>query len=500
MQGGSLANVAYRVAPRLGRYEILGSLGRGGMANVYLARTWGDAGFSRLFAVKVLHPHLAEDAAFVSMLLDEARIAARLHHPNVVPIVDLGSQDGSHYVVMDYVEGCPLSALLNKHHDERPPRVLVSIMLDALCGLHAAHTLTDDDGAPMNLVHRDVSPQNILVGVDGTAHITDFGVARAESRIGGTRPGQFKGKVAYMAPEQIRGAHVDSRTDVFVAGAMLWSALTGCKLFSGESNAETMTNVLQKEIAPPSTVGLHPPAAFDAVVLRALERNPDDRFASAQEMEDALREAAVAAGALGTRREVGDWVKATFADELSARRTAIRAAATPARASIPESSPSTSGLRSTPDFGSMFPPALEDGSGSSSSRRSSSERTARATWRLPAIVAGVVAVAALAVAFGAWRALREPQPAPSAPASLASAPATAAGPPAFPATTAVAPATASAPVSAASPAVAATLAVSTVTPPAIRTQPYLRKPAASAGDTTRPPTPTVWDKDSPLPP
>src|SRR5580658_2596874 len=156
----------------LGRYEIVGILGRGGMATVYLARSAGEAGFSRLFAIKVLHPHLADEQGFVSMLLDEGQIAARLHHPNVVPIVDLGSQGDIRYVVLEYVEGCSLSALFAKHRDQRPARLIVPILLDALAGLHAAHTLTDDDGKLLNLVHRDVSPQNVLVGADGAARIT----------------------------------------------------------------------------------------------------------------------------------------------------------------------------------------------------------------------------------------------------------------------------------------------------------------------------------------
>ncbi len=164
----------------LGRYELIGVLGREAWPTCTWAATRAKAGFQRLFAIKVLHPHLAHEEAFVEMLLDEARIAARLHHPNVVPIVDLGTQDGIYYVVMEYVEGCALSVLLKKNRDRRPPRLLIPIILDALSGLHAAHTLTDDDGASMRpLVHRDVSPQNILVGVDGMARLTDFGIAKA---------------------------------------------------------------------------------------------------------------------------------------------------------------------------------------------------------------------------------------------------------------------------------------------------------------------------------
>jgi serine/threonine protein kinase len=333
----------------LGRYEILGALARGGMATVYLGRHSGEAGFKRLYAIKVLHPHLADDGSFVDMLLDEARIAARLHHPNVVPIVDLGSQDGSHYVVMEYVEGCSLSALLAKYRDSRPPRLIVPLVLDALAGLDAAHSLTDDDGKSLGLVHRDVSPQNILVGVDGSARITDFGIAKAASKINSTQPGQLKGKLAFMAPEQLKNAsNVDARTDVFAAGAMLWSALTGRRLFLGASDAETLNNVLTLEVPKPSTVGFQPPAELDEVCLRALEREPDKRYQTAAEMEDALRAAAEKAGVIGSKREVAEWLASAFGDELAERRAIIRGTDSSSR---PSAASQISGFRVIPAVG-----------------------------------------------------------------------------------------------------------------------------------------------------
>jgi eukaryotic-like serine/threonine-protein kinase len=343
-----------RGMPRmLGRYELLGALARGGMATVYLGRHRGEAGFQRLFAIKVMHEHLADDEEFVAMLLDEARIAARLHHPNVVPIVDLGSQDGLHYVVMEYIEGCSLAALLKKFQGQRPPRLLLPIVIDVLAGLHAAHSLKDDDGNPMNLVHRDVSPQNVMVGIDGTARITDFGIARAESRIMSTRPGQLKGKLAFMAPEQIRGTEsVDCRADLFSAGAMLWSALTGRRLFLADSDAATLSNILQLTIPPPSTVGCQPPQALDVLFERALERDPDKRFQSAQEMEEALRDAAMAAACFGSRREVAAWVQAGFGDELEERRRAIKTAADVPR---PQLDSVLSGSGMIPSVGSFTP-------------------------------------------------------------------------------------------------------------------------------------------------
>jgi eukaryotic-like serine/threonine-protein kinase len=309
----------------LGRYELLGLLGRGGMANVYLGRHAGGAGFQRLFAIKVLHPHLAQEGPFVEMLLDEARIAASLHHPNVVPIVDLGTQGDIHYVVMEYVEGCALSVLLKKNPDQRPPRLLIPIILDALSGLHAAHSLTDDEGEAMRLVHRDVSPQNILVGVDGMARLTDFGIAKAESRINTTRPGELKGKVSFMSPEQIQNPEsVDHRSDVFSAGVLLWTALTGKQLFEAASTGAAMVNTLRMAVERPSQVGLKPPAVFDAICLRALERNVDARLDSALTFEESLRSAATANGLCGSRREVGEWVLSAVGEELAERRNANR--------------------------------------------------------------------------------------------------------------------------------------------------------------------------------
>jgi serine/threonine protein kinase len=315
-----------RSGPRfLGRYEVIGELARGGMGTVYLARHAGEAGFQRLFAIKVLHAHLAEEAGFVDMLRDEARIAARIHHPNVVAVVDIGTQGESHYIVMEYVEGPSFATLWKRSRDNRPLDLIVSVMIDTLEGLHAAHTLTDEDGQPLHLVHRDVSPQNVLVGVDGVARITDFGIAKAESRIASTMPGTRKGKLQFMSPEQIRDPEkIDHRTDVWAAGVVLYSLLTGEHLFRGENDAATVHNVIGKEVPTPSARGEKPPEVFDAIIAKALDRDVSKRFSSALEMADSLRKAAVEAGFLGSRQGVAKWVTATFAEELESRRGAIR--------------------------------------------------------------------------------------------------------------------------------------------------------------------------------
>ena len=324
-----------RSGPRfLGRYEIIGELARGGMGTVYLARHAGEAGFQRLFAVKVLHAHLAEEAGFVDMLRDEARIAARIHHPNVVAVVDIGTQGDSHYIVMEYVEGPSFATLWKRSRDKRPIDMIVSVMLDTLEGLHAAHTLTDEEGEPLQLVHRDVSPQNILVGVDGVARITDFGIAKAESRISSTQPGMRKGKLQFMSPEQIKDAEkIDLRTDVWAAGVVLYGLLTGEHLFRDDNDAATVHNVIAKEVPLASSRGHSPPAAFDAVILKSLERDPRNRYDTALDMAEALRKAAAEANVLGSRHTVARYVTSTFGEELESRRTAIREVAK--RRSVP---------------------------------------------------------------------------------------------------------------------------------------------------------------------
>jgi eukaryotic-like serine/threonine-protein kinase len=309
----------------LGRYELIGELARGGMGTVYLARNAGEGRFQRLFAIKVLHPHLAAETAFIDMMRDEAQIAARLHHPNVVPILDLGMEGDVHYVVMDYVEGPALSTIFRRSPDHRRPDALVAIVIDTLEGLHAAHTLQDDHGEEIRLVHRDVSPPNILVGSDGIARITDFGIAKAEARMTSTRPGTRKGKLQFMSPEQIRdGETIDHRTDIWAIGVVLWNALTGRNLFKGESDGATIHNILEKVIPPPSTEGLKPPSCFDTIVLRALSRDPANRYATALEMADALRVTAAGNGLAATKQDVAGWVVEMLGAELEQRRKAVR--------------------------------------------------------------------------------------------------------------------------------------------------------------------------------
>jgi serine/threonine-protein kinase len=306
----------------VGRYAIYDRIAAGGMATVHLGRLVGERGFSRTVAIKRLHPHLAMDPDFVGMFLDEARLAARVRHPNVVPTIDVVAKGDEVFLVMEYVDGEPLSALLRAANErgERVPIDYVSTLVTGILeGLHAAHQAIDDQGQPLNIVHRDISPHNVLVGVDGIARVIDFGVAKAMGQVHSTREGQIRGKLAYMSPEQVRGASLDGRTDVFAASVVLWECLTGQKLFKAENDMALMRLLLSAPIEPPSQYAPEVPPALDAVVLRGLERDVERRYASADAMAAALTEALPGAPA----RKVGAWVRELGGKKLLARAAIV---------------------------------------------------------------------------------------------------------------------------------------------------------------------------------
>ncbi|MEJ7727726.1 MAG: serine/threonine-protein kinase [Polyangiaceae bacterium] len=310
--------------PRLlGRYALYDEIASGGMAVVHFGHVAGAAGFSRPVAVKRLHPQFARDPEFVSMFLDEARVAARVQHPNVVSTVDVVAMDGELFLVLEYVHGESLAGLLRacRERGERlPPAVAVAILSGALAGLHAAHQATDSDGRPLCVVHRDVSPHNILVGADGVTRVLDFGVAKATVRAQSTREGQLKGKLRYMAPEQLRGAEVTRTADVYSAGVVLWEALTGDRLFSADNDAALFGQVLEGVVVPPSRRAPTLPRGIDAPVLRALQREPSLRFATARDMAIGLE----AALAPASPHEVGAWVERRAGEALAHRAEILR--------------------------------------------------------------------------------------------------------------------------------------------------------------------------------
>jgi serine/threonine-protein kinase len=305
----------------VGRYELHHELASGGMATVYLGRLRGPVGFSRTVAIKRLHPQFAKQPDFVAMFVDEARLASRIAHPNVVPMLDVVAEGGELFLVMEYVHGESLSELvsLTRACGERIPLPIASAMVGGLLeGLHAAHEIKDQRGEPLDAVHRDVSPQNVLVGVDGVARVLDFGIAKATDRLQTTRDGGLKGKVNYMAPEQLRMEPVDRRADIYAAGVVLWELTTGERLRRA-SNAVSALHEIEQAVLAPSSSASGIPAELDRVTLRALARRPDDRFQTAREFAQAL-EAAVAPAA---PREVGRWVERLADAALAPRATLV---------------------------------------------------------------------------------------------------------------------------------------------------------------------------------
>jgi serine/threonine-protein kinase len=292
----------------------------GGMATVHFGRLLGAAGFLRTVAIKHLLPHYSRDADFISMFLDEARLAARIQHPNVTVPLDVVVLEESEeiFLVMEYIHGENLALLLKgaqRTKNPAPPSVSASIMSGALHGLHAAHEATNELGLPLNIVHRDVSPQNIMVGADGVARVLDFGVAKAISRLQSTRQGQMKGKLSYMAPEQVRSSEIDRRVDIFAAGIVFWEALTLKKLFKADDPAGIVAKVIAGPIVPPSVINPEVPPTLDRVVMTALERDVSARFQTAGDFASAIEEAIP----LSARRKVGEWVTQVGSKGLALR-------------------------------------------------------------------------------------------------------------------------------------------------------------------------------------
>jgi serine/threonine protein kinase len=271
-----------------GRYELIEQIAAGGMAEIWLARQYGLPDFHRIVVVKKLNEDLKEDETFVRMFLDEARTSAQLTHPNVVQIYDLGFKDDEYFIAMEYIHGEDLVEITHSAVETEqliPIGHAVRIVADALKGLHHAHTLVGTDGSPLGIVHRDVSPHNVLVSYDGMVKLVDFGIAKARTQTEVTGSGMLKGKHAYMSPEQVRGDHVDHRSDIFTIGIVLYELSTGHRLFVGRNEVETLEAVLQAPIPRPSTRTADFPEKLDDIIMRALERDPDLRYQSAQEMQ-----------------------------------------------------------------------------------------------------------------------------------------------------------------------------------------------------------------------
>ncbi len=337
---------------RIGRYELCFELASGGMASVYLARIDGVSGFEKLVALKRIHRHLAKEKGYVNMFLDEARIASRITHPNVCSVFDFGEAGGEHYIAMEYLVGEPLSRLLSRVAGDQSQRKspllplrMSRIIADACEGLHAAHELKDANGDLLHVVHRDVSPRNLFVTYDGAVQVVDFGIASASQRLHHTSTGQVKGTFAYMAPEQLSAQPIDRRVDIWALGVALWEMLAIRRLFKRDTTANTIHSVLYDEIRPPSEHRPQVPEELDRIVMKALQRDPKDRWRTAREMGRALRQF------LGTQKEImgpaelSEWVGEVF-PQGEARKSQLMEIARLASTSLP-AMPQINGLDTT---------------------------------------------------------------------------------------------------------------------------------------------------------
>jgi serine/threonine protein kinase len=306
----------------VGRYTVHGELASGGMATVHIGRMGAAGGFSKLVAIKRMHPQFAKDPDFLAMFLDEARLVTRIRHPNVVQPLDVIVEGGEVLLVMEYIHGEALSRInrvLRARSERIPLRIAIAIMSAMLHGLHAAHEAKSEKGEPLGIVHRDISPQNIIVGVDGVARVLDFGIAKAADQVHLTREGELKGKLIYMAPEQLLGEPVSRRTDIFSAAAVLWECLTGQRLFDSDSQSALLLRARMQKVDPPSDYAPEIPPALDAIVVKGLALDQNARWATAREMAMALEEVVHPA----TPAQVGAWVEQVAAKALAERQARI---------------------------------------------------------------------------------------------------------------------------------------------------------------------------------
>jgi eukaryotic-like serine/threonine-protein kinase len=302
-----------------GRYRLLKKIASGGMGQVLLARK-GDPGYEKLVVLKRILPHLVEDEEFFSMFKEEARIAMRLDHPNIARINEFGAESGVHFIEMEYVAGEDLRRISKRSAAQElpmPPGVLLRIIADAAAGLDFAHKAVDGKGQPLHLVHRDISPQNILLGFDGSVKLIDFGVAKAAGRAQHTATGILKGKFPYMSPEQADGDGLDARSDVFALGIVLWELLTSKRLFKGENDLATQRLVRACQVPRPSSVGSLMPSDFDAIAMKALMKNKADRYRDAAQFREALESYAVAQSIAASNAQLSSFMKQLCAEAVA---------------------------------------------------------------------------------------------------------------------------------------------------------------------------------------
>lgn len=305
-----------------GKYRLVAELGSGGMGDVFLAFVQGPRGFNKLQVIKRLRPELAEDDEFLGMFLNEARLAARLNHPNVVQTNEVGEADGTHFIAMEYLEGQSLHAVLRRAQGRFPLTMHLRVLAEVCAGLHHAHELLDFDGTPLAVVHRDCSPQNIFITYDGGVKVLDFGIAKATDSSSFTRTGVLKGKVPYMAPEQLEGHDVDRRADVFAVGSMLWEAAAGTRLWKGLNDVQIAHRVHLGDIPSPRTLNPDVAPQLEAICMRCLAMDRETRYPTAAALQHDLELLVDELGG-ATHRDVGKWVATAFVETRRQLRTRI---------------------------------------------------------------------------------------------------------------------------------------------------------------------------------
>jgi len=330
---GALAPV---IDTHLGPYQLRRRVGVGGMGTVYLAVDARRAGAHRYVAVKCIHPHLCDGREFVDMFLDEADVASRIDHPNVVRVFDFGQLEDAPFLVMEYLSGESVSAIYRALRDGRCPwsverraALCARIIADACEALHAAHELRDDHGVPLNVVHRDVSPQNVFVNYEGVVKLVDFGTVRVLGQRHRTRTGFIKGKCAYIAPEILQGGEFDRRADVWSLGVLLWELLTKRRLFMRKHDGATVRAILDHNVTPPSRINPAIPSAYDPIVMAALEERPEDRFASARDLGRALHATLIETHQVVDLGSIAEWMDALFEGGREGHRSMLSQVSAP---------------------------------------------------------------------------------------------------------------------------------------------------------------------------
>ncbi len=401
---------------RLGKYQLLRRLATGGMAEIFLARAQSIHGFEKQVVLKRILPQHASSDDFIRMFLAEARLAATLHHPNIVQVYDIGEEAGAYFFTMEYIEGEDLRRLVRAARHKQTPIPLAHILhviMGMAGGLHHAHEKIGTDGLPLGIVHRDVSPSNVLVTYEGDVKVVDFGIAKAAAAQNSTIAGTLKGKIPYMSPEQCRGELVDRRSDIFSIGTLLWELTTGKRLFAGENEFAILNRVAKADVPPPSSVRPEYPPELEAIVMRALSRDPDNRYATAIDLQIDIEDFAREARLPVSSARMGRFMRALFEEELKA--AAAERFAVPASTEVPGSTMIVSPSSPPEGFSDLTPsevrlhgeptPGLGSGIGGSGTDISYPEHSEPAPVRRnPAVALGAGFLLTLGLGGGAYMA------------------------------------------------------------------------------------------------